>query len=106
MVNWGKVGGQDAITVTISDGGKMSAKVSNFGARLIELWQPDRNGSLADIVLGHDRPDQYWQWREMRPRQPWRLYSHQAATGFRYITCQEVLLLAAAILTSEKAFNM
>lgn len=27
----------------------------SYGARLAELWVPDRDGRLADIVLGHDR---------------------------------------------------
>lgn len=33
--------------------------VTNFGARIVELWVPDRNGRFADVVLGHDHIDQY-----------------------------------------------
>jgi aldose 1-epimerase len=27
--------------------------VTNFGARIVELWTPDKNGNFNDIVLGH-----------------------------------------------------
>ena len=30
-----------------------------FGARLTRLWAPGRDGRLADIVLGHDRAEDY-----------------------------------------------
>lgn len=33
--------------------------VTNFGARVVELWVPDRDGNFADIVLGHNNIDQY-----------------------------------------------
>ena len=37
----------------------MKAKVTEFGAVLMELWAPDRNGKLEDIVMGYDRPEDY-----------------------------------------------
>jgi len=37
----------------------MELTVTNFGARIVELFAPDRDGKFADIVLGHDRLDQY-----------------------------------------------
>ncbi|WP_353125172.1 aldose epimerase family protein [Parapedobacter pyrenivorans] len=33
--------------------------VTNFGARVVELWVPDRNGDFADVVLGHNHIDKY-----------------------------------------------
>lgn len=33
--------------------------VTNFGARIVELFTPDRNGKFEDIVLGHDHIDKY-----------------------------------------------
>jgi aldose 1-epimerase len=41
-------------SVTLEAGG-IRARLLNFGARLAELWVPDRAGVLADIVLGQDR---------------------------------------------------
>ena len=35
------------------------AKVTEYGATLTELWMPDRNGKLGDVVLGFDSLDQY-----------------------------------------------
>lgn len=33
--------------------------VTNFGARIVELWVPDRDGVFADVVLGHNHIDKY-----------------------------------------------
>ena len=56
---WGAIKGKSVELLTISDGGSCRALLSDFGARLVQLWTPDRDGKLADIVLGHDRPDAY-----------------------------------------------
>lgn len=40
-----------------SRGTEMS--VTNFGARVVELWFRDKRGEYSDIVLGHDRIDEY-----------------------------------------------
>lgn len=46
-------GGQPASLYTISCG-KLTAKVTDFGATLVRLYVPDCNGALADVVLGYD----------------------------------------------------
>ena len=33
--------------------------VTNFGARIVELFVPDRDGKFVDIVLGHDHINKY-----------------------------------------------
>ena len=33
----------------------LELSVTNFGARVVELFVPDRNGDFADVVLGHAR---------------------------------------------------
>jgi len=33
--------------------------VTNFGCRIIDLWTPDRNGEMADIVLGSNEEEEY-----------------------------------------------
>jgi aldose 1-epimerase len=47
--------------------GKFSAAVTNYGARVVSLIVPDRNGTPTDVVLGYDsigkyihRPDTYF----------------------------------------------
>ena len=39
--------------------GGVSVKITNFGAIITSLVVPDRSGSMADIVLGYDRVEQY-----------------------------------------------
>ncbi len=45
--------------VTLTNRHGLLVRLINYGARLTELQVPDRHGSLADIVLGHDRLEQY-----------------------------------------------
>jgi aldose 1-epimerase len=37
----------------------MTAKITEYGATLTELWVPDRNGKLTDVVLGYDNLGSY-----------------------------------------------
>lgn len=39
--------------------GRLRCVISNYGARILELHLPDRDGNLADIVLGFDRLEDY-----------------------------------------------
>ena len=39
--------------------------VTNFGARIVELFTPDRNGKFEDIVLGHDHINKYVNYGKM-----------------------------------------
>ena len=45
--------GQEAALYTISCG-SVTADITNFGATLVRLWVPDKDGRLADVVLGYD----------------------------------------------------
>lgn len=44
----------------INDNG-LRLKVSSYGTIITELWVPDRNGQLADVVLGFEHVEQYLQ---------------------------------------------
>ena len=50
--------GEQASLYTISCG-SLTAKVSDYGAHLVSLLVPDRNGELADVVLGYDDANGY-----------------------------------------------
>ena len=39
--------------------GDITMQVTNFGARVVSLWTPDRNGAYEDIVLGYNNIDTY-----------------------------------------------
>ena len=50
--------GEQAFLYTISDG-CLTAEVSDFGATLVRLYVPDKQGALADVVLGFDAAGDY-----------------------------------------------
>ena len=50
--------GQQATLYTISCG-KITAKVTDFGATLVSVLVPDKNGVVADVVLGYDDANGY-----------------------------------------------
>jgi aldose 1-epimerase len=56
----GQIGGADVHAATLTGADGLKVRLLTFGARLAELWVPDRSGVLADIVLGHDRLED-WQ---------------------------------------------
>jgi aldose 1-epimerase len=45
-------------TLSNSRGGRV--RISELGAALVSWITPDRQGMGADILLGHDTPEQYW----------------------------------------------
>jgi aldose 1-epimerase len=51
--------GQSVDLYTLSNKYGMTAAISNFGATLVSLKVPDRDGKLGDVVLGYDNPADY-----------------------------------------------
>ena len=45
--------GEQTSLYTISSG-KVSAEISDYGATLVRLWAPDKDGNLADVILGYE----------------------------------------------------
>ena len=50
--------GREASLYTISCSG-ITAKITDFGATLVQLYVPDRNGRADDVVLGYDDANGY-----------------------------------------------
>lgn len=48
------VEGQEATLYTLENSKGMKAEVTNYGANLVNLYVPDKNGVVEDIVLGFD----------------------------------------------------
>ena len=46
---------------TLENKNGMKAMVINYGAILTQLWVPDADGKLADVVLGHDALEPYYE---------------------------------------------
>ena len=53
-VTVGQLDGHDVHRITLIGDRGLRAEILTYGARLAELWVPDRTGLLADIVLGFD----------------------------------------------------
>ena len=52
------VDGQQVSLYTLKSG-DLTMQVTNFGARVVSLWAPDKNGNYEDIVLGYNNIDSY-----------------------------------------------
>lgn len=52
--------GEVIYAYTLSNSKGMSVKVMNFGANVVEIKVPDRNGKVEDVVLGFDSADRYF----------------------------------------------
>ncbi len=56
---FGALPGGEAVTIYTIFRGKIIAHITDLGATLVSLWVPDRQGALADVVLGFDSPQDY-----------------------------------------------
>ena len=50
---------------TLKNKNGLVSQITNYGGRVVNLWVPDRNGNLADIVLGYESIDGYLQAEEI-----------------------------------------
>lgn len=41
------------------EGGGLTAQITNYGARVVSLWVPDRDGCMRDVVIGYGNIDAY-----------------------------------------------
>ena len=39
--------------------GDLTMQVTNYGARVVSLWAPDRDGNFADVEIGYENIDRY-----------------------------------------------
>ena len=60
MTEFGFANGVPVALYTITGPGGLRAAITPLGARLVQLWVPDTAGVLADIVLGHDTAQDYF----------------------------------------------
>ena len=52
------VDGKDVSLYTLRNG-DLVMQVTNYGARVVSLWAPDRNGNYADVEVGYENIDRY-----------------------------------------------
>jgi len=53
--------GKPVSLYTLKNKNGLVAQVTNFGAIIVSIWVPDRNGQFADIVQGYDTIGEYIQ---------------------------------------------
>ena len=58
--NFGKTAdGKQAYLYTVVNKNGVGMEVSNYGATLVSITVPDRNGAIADVLLGYDEVCDY-----------------------------------------------
>jgi aldose 1-epimerase len=51
--------GREVYSYTLKNANGMEAKIINYGATIVSLTAPDKNGKYADVVLGYDNVKAY-----------------------------------------------
>lgn len=64
MAIWGRTADGAAVPIYTLTSGEVEVRVTGYGAKLVSVRTPDRNGKLADIVLGFDKLDGYLNGKE------------------------------------------
>ena len=52
--------GREVPVYTLKNAGGMTLVTTPYGCRIVQLWVPDRNGTLGDVVLGHRTLEEYF----------------------------------------------
>jgi aldose 1-epimerase len=54
-----KINGKSTNLFTLKNKNGMTAQITNYGARVVSLWVPDRNGNFQDVVWGFETIAEY-----------------------------------------------
>lgn len=57
--DWGEAAGWPVSLYSITNPSGAILRMTDYGAKIVELHVPDRTGQLADVVLGFDNVEQY-----------------------------------------------
>jgi aldose 1-epimerase len=57
--DYGTVDGKPVSLYTLTNARGMEVKITNYGGTITEVHVPDKNGTMADVVLGFDKLDGY-----------------------------------------------
>ena len=53
------IDGKQVALYTLKSETGMIMQVTNFGGHVVSLWTPDKNGTMGDVVLGHNTLKEY-----------------------------------------------
>lgn len=89
---WGKSSdGKDIFLYTLTNRSGASVSVSSVGAGIVSINVPDRNGKLADVVLGYSDPANYFGDGPCAGKVPGR-YANRIAMGHFFLDGKEYTL--------------
>lgn len=89
---WGKsASGQDIYKYTVTNASGASVVLSSVGAGIVSINVPDRDGKLADVVIGYDDPLSYFADGPCAGKCPGR-YANRIAKGHLVIDGKEYSL--------------
>lgn len=54
-----EVDGKMVDLFTVKNASGLTAQITTFGARIVNLWVPDNNGDFQDVVMGYSSIDEY-----------------------------------------------
>lgn len=54
MVKWGSVNGQEIEKYTLTNSNNQEVDIVTYGATITAIRTPDKEGNVADVVLGFD----------------------------------------------------
>ncbi|WP_420400463.1 aldose epimerase family protein [Flagellimonas sp.] len=57
--HWGNVGGKPVYLYSLTNANGMCLELTNFGGIITSIFVPDKDGNMADVVLGYDNLQQY-----------------------------------------------
>jgi len=57
--------GKRVALYTLKNSNGLTAQITNFGAKVVSLYTPDKNGDFADIVTGFSSIDEYFKTSEV-----------------------------------------
>lgn len=60
-----EVDGKEVSLYTIKNRLGMTAQITNYGGRIVNLWVPDRNHNMIDVVTGFNTLDEYLNAKEV-----------------------------------------
>jgi aldose 1-epimerase len=61
---FGKIGDQEVFLYTLTNKNGLKVSITNYGATVVSLLVPDRQGKMADVVQGFDTLDDYIKYND------------------------------------------
>lgn len=88
---WGKTSKGDVHIYEITNSNGASVRLSEIGAGIVSIIVPDKEGKLADVVLGYPNPEDYFEDGPCAGKCPGR-YANRIAKGHFTLDDKEYIL--------------